>query len=217
MANEAKTTFPNGSTVVRRDILRGRVWSAAPYRVIADDGVTLTIACWPGVVLMAPTTWIAWNRSGDMAVREQGIPNLASGKWDLDRFTWQDTTLLIRYVEGERFSVSRFFDRDGCCGPWYVDFIQPPRRTALGIDTFDLFLDLIVTNDLSKVRWKDEDEYALGRRLGVIDDATHSDVDEARERVLELIETRQGLFADDWSSWRRDPSWPLPVLPDSLP
>ena len=163
---------------------------------------------------MAPITWIEWARSGDVAVREEGIPNLAKGKWDLEPFTWRDTTLLIRYVNGERFSVSRFFDRENRCGPWYVDFIQPPRRTEPGIDTFDLFLDLIVANDLSQVHWKDEDEYALGRRLGVIDDATHANVEVARQRVLGLA--WEGLFAEDSSSWRRDPEWPMPVLPESL-
>jgi hypothetical protein len=86
-----------------------------------------------------------------------------------------------------------------------------------GIDTFDLFLDLIVTNDLTQVHWKDEDEYASGRWLGVIDEATHAHVEVARQRVLDLIEARQGLFAEDWSSWRPDPNWPLPVLPESLP
>jgi len=201
--------------VVRRDVLKGQVWSAAPYRVIDDDGGTLTIACWPGVGLLAPTTWIEWNRSGDVAVREQGIRNLASGLWELGRFTWRDTTLLIRYAEGEMYSVSRFFDSHDRCGPWYVDFIQPPRRRATGIDTFDLFLDLIVVDDLSQVHWKDEGEYASARRLGVIDDVTHADVESTRRRVLGLIEAREGLFAEDWSGWKRDPNWPLPLLPDS--
>jgi hypothetical protein len=66
-------------------VLENKMWTATPYRVIDDDGSTLTIAYWPGVVLMAPTTWIEWARSGDSGVRQQGIPNLASGQWELDR------------------------------------------------------------------------------------------------------------------------------------
>jgi hypothetical protein len=202
--------------VVRRDVLGGKVWTAAPYRVITDDGNTLVIACWPGVELLAPTTWIEWVRTGDLATRAQGIPNLARGQWELDHFTWRDTTVLVRYTAGECFSVSRFFDRHSRCGDWYVDFIQPLRRTAVGIDTFDLFLDLIVTPDLSQHHWKDEDEYVQGRRFGIIDDATNAQVDVARQQVLALIEGRQGPFAEDWSSWRRDHNWPLPVLPDPM-
>lgn len=175
------------------------------------------IACWPGVVLMPPTTWIEWVRSGDPAVRRQGIAKLAGGRWELGRFTWRDTTLLVRYTAGQYFSVSRYFDRDDRCGDWYVDFIRSPRRTAFGIDTFDLFLDLIVTDDLSSHHWKDEAEYAQGRRLGIIDDATHAHVEAARQQVLGLVDAHQGPFAETWSSWRRDPNWPCPELPDSMP
>jgi hypothetical protein len=40
--------FPVGSTVVRRDALDGRIWAAAPYRVLADSGAELVLGCWPG-------------------------------------------------------------------------------------------------------------------------------------------------------------------------
>ncbi len=213
VGSDRVNVFPSGSTVVRRDVFESSVWTAAPYRVISDDGDTLVIACWPGVELMAPTTWVEWVRSGDPGVRAQGIPNLAAGRWGLDHFTWQETTLLARYTDGQYFCVTRFFDRHDRCADWYVDFIQPPRRTAFGIDTFDLFLDLIVTGDLSRHHWKDEDEYAQGRRLGLIDDATHANVETARQQVLALVDARHGPFAEDWSSWRRDPGCPLPVLP----
>ena len=78
-------------------------------------------------------------------------------------------------------------------------------------------MDLVVTPDLSACRWKDEDEYAQGRRLGLIDDALHQHVDTARQQVIALIESRQGPFADNWSSWKRDPAWPAPALPPGMP
>jgi len=54
---------------------------------------------------MAPTTWIEWVRSGDSTARAQGIPNLAAGRWELDHFKWQDTTLLARYTAGQYFGA----------------------------------------------------------------------------------------------------------------
>ena len=39
-----------------RDVLRGRVWSASAYRVIADIGADLVLGCWLGAQLLAPTT-----------------------------------------------------------------------------------------------------------------------------------------------------------------
>jgi protein associated with RNAse G/E len=212
----AVPTFPEGTTVVRRDTLRGKVWSATPYRVIRDTGAELAVALWPGVEMLSPSTWIESLRTGDDNVRKQAIPNLAAGRWALGRWVWQDTTVLARFEQGQHFSVSQFFDHQGRARAWYIDFIRPCQRTPDGIDTLDLLVDLVVAADLSAHRWKDEDEYAQGRRLGLINDALHRRVEAARQHVISLLESRQGPFAEDWSSWRRDPSWPLPTLPSRL-
>ena len=105
---------------------------------------------------------------------------------------WRDTTLTVQFGAGDRFSVSRFIRPGQGSNGWYVDFVRPARRTPLGIDTFDLLLDLVVTADLSEYRWKDEDEYAHGCRLGLIDDALHRRVDAAGEQVVALIESPRG-------------------------
>ena len=209
----AVPVFPEGSTVIRRDTLRGKVFSAMPYRVIRDTGTELVLALWPGVEMLSPSTWIEWHRTGDDAVRKQAIPNLAAGRWSLGRWVWRDTTVLARFEPGQHFCVSQFFDPRGQRSAWYIDFIRPCRRTPDGIDTLDLLVDLVVTPDLSACRWKDEDEYAQGRRLGLITDALHRRVEAARQHVISLVESRQGPFAEGWSSWRPDPSWPLPALP----
>jgi hypothetical protein len=49
-------------------------------------------------------------------------------------------------------------------------------------------------------------------RIGLID-ALHARIDAAREQVVALVEAREGPFADDWSTWRPEPDWPLPTLP----
>lgn len=213
-AEEGAVVFPEGSTVVRRDVSRGKVWSATPYRVIRDTGNELTLACWPGVEMLAPATWIEWLRTGDADARMQGVSRLAAGRWELGPWVWQDTTVLVRCSAGDFFSVKRLFDATGRGGGWYVvDLALPFARTPLGIDTLDLLVDLVVDADLSDYQWKDEDEYAQARRLGVVDDALHRQVAAAREQVVALVEARQGPFAEDWTSWRRDPTWPLPALP----
>lgn len=205
--------FTQGSTAVRRDTLGGRIWTAAPWRVVQDDGDVLVLACWPGIEMLAPTTWIEWLHTGDDTVRKQGISNLDSGRWELARWTWRDTTVVARYGAREWFSVHRFIGMDQALIGWYVNFERPYRRTPIGIDTFDLFLDLTIELDLSRHTWEDEDEYAHGRRLGLIDDASHAQVEEARFRVLGMIESRQGPFSADWTSVQRDPTWPIPKLP----
>ena len=138
----------------------------------------------------------------------------------LGLWTWRDTVLLSRFRAGDYFSVHQFLDdprgdpRPGPrAGRWYVNFELPFRRTSFGIDTFDLLLDLIVDIESLSYEWKDEDEYAQGRRLGLISDQVHAKVDDARHEVVALIESRQGPFAEDWSAWRPGRSWPTPVLP----
>jgi hypothetical protein len=66
--------------------------------------------------------------------------------------------------------------------------------------------DLVIAHDLSP-RWKDEDEYAQCRRLGIVSDAEHRQVQQAREQVIGLFEQPTGPFEDRWQAWRPDPSW----------
>src|SRR5208283_5535168 len=121
-----------------------------------------------------------------------------------------------RCAAGQYFSIERYFGADQRPAHWYVNFQLPYRRTRLGIDTLDLLLDLVVAPDLSGYRWKDEDEYAQGRRLGLIGDALHAHVEDARQQVVAMVEGRQGPFAEDWSGCHRDPAWPTPALPPDV-
>jgi protein associated with RNAse G/E len=205
--------FPVGSTVVRRDALEGRIWSAAPYRVLADSGAELVLGCWPGLEMLAATTWIEWLRTGNESVRRQAVPNLAARRWELERWAWRDTSVRCWFADRLYWSVHEFAGREHDATFWYVNFELPWRRTSIGFDSFDLFLDLVVDRDSLACRWKDEDEYEHARRLGVVSDAVHAEVDEARQAVVELARARRGPFAQNSTDWRPDPGWAPPVLP----
>ncbi|MEU4221462.1 DUF402 domain-containing protein [Actinoplanes sp. NPDC026623] len=198
---------------MRRDVFNGRVWSAAPHRVVDDDGTVLRLACWPGIESMAPTTWIHWLITGDDTVRKQAIPNLVRGRWQLGPWVWRDNTVVSWFGVDPDFSIHLFTPVDSGASHWYVNFERPVRRTAIGIDTCDLMLDLVADPDLRRWSWKDEDEYAQGRRLGLITDADHRRVSPARERAVALLETRGGPFAQHASRWQVRADWPIPVLP----
>ncbi|MGW3185062.1 DUF402 domain-containing protein [Kitasatospora sp. NPDC001119] len=205
--------FAPGGTAVRRDVAHGRVWSAMPYTVLADDGDVLTLTARPGTESLAPASWTVAAHAGDDALRLDCVHDLASGRWELDHWTWRDTVVLSRFTAGVPFSVHRFLTPDGRPLRWYVNFERPYRRTAIGIDTLDLFLDLVITPDLSSYSWKDEDEYAQARRLGVVDEATHRQLDRARELALAQLRDRTGPFAPDPDAWTLPPEGPLPTLP----
>ncbi|MFM9633523.1 MULTISPECIES: hypothetical protein [Streptomyces] len=63
--------------------------------------------------------------------------------------------------------------------------------------------------------WKDEDEYAHVRRLGIVSDSEHQAVDDARAQVLAMLADRAGVFAhvERWAAWVWEPAWPTPRLP----
>lgn len=121
--------FAVGSTAVRRDTLDGRIWTAAPHRVLADDGAELVLGCWPGIEMLAPTTWTAWLRTGDAGVRRQAIPNLAARRWELEPWTWRDTSVRSWTGAGQYWSVHRFSGRDDAAR-WYVNFELPRSAPA---------------------------------------------------------------------------------------
>jgi hypothetical protein len=126
---------------VRRDVQGGKVWTAAPVRVLADDGHVLRTASWPGIESLVPTTWTQWLTTGDDAVRRQGIPNLAAGTWELERWTWRDTVVIAWTGVDPDFGIHRFVPVDGGPGHWYINFERPARRTPIGIDTFVMYTE----------------------------------------------------------------------------
>ncbi|MFC8826992.1 DUF402 domain-containing protein [Streptomyces sp. NPDC057137] len=212
-------TFDVGETVTRRDMYRGRVWSAQAMRVIADTDEALVTACVPGAEVRWASLYAKARDDDDRSVRTSAFDAMATGEWELAPGVWQDTEVLLWKPPRAWFSVNAFFapDRAGAhrLRNWYVNFEHPTRRAADGFDTFDLTVDLVVAPDLSTLQWKDEDEYAHVRRLGIVTDTEHRAVELARAQVLAMLEQREGPFAeaDRWAAWRWDASWPVPSLP----
>ncbi|MGW1269718.1 DUF402 domain-containing protein [Streptomyces sp. NPDC002491] len=208
-------SFEMGQTVVRRDVHRpGRVWSEHALRVVADTSEALVAACPPGAETRWPALYVKARTDGDRAVRTEAFDAMASGVWDLAAAVWQETELLLWKPPAAWFSVNAFYTADGLRN-WYVNFERPTARTGDGFDTFDLTVDLVVDPDLTSWRWKDEDEYAHVRRLGIVTDTEHQAVAAARDQAIAMLEERSGPFADtaSWSAWRWNPAWPAPTLP----
>ncbi len=207
--------FETGQTVVRRDVHgSGRVWSEHALRVVADTSEALVAACPPGAETRWPALYVKARDDGDRSVRTEAFDAMATGVWELADAVWQETELLVWKPPAAWFSVNAFYTGAGLRN-WYVNFEHPTRRTAGGFDTFDLTVDLVVAPDLTRWEWKDEDEYAHVRRLGIVTDTEHQAVDAAREEVLAMLTERTGVFADAerWAAWRWEPAWPTPRLP----
>ncbi|BCY11031.1 DUF402 domain-containing protein [Actinoplanes sp. L3-i22] len=205
--------FGVGTTVVRRDVLNGRVWTAAAHRVLHDDGHKLVLVSWPGTVGYALTTWIQWLTDGNSRSRPQAVADLAAGTWELGQWVWRDTAVVTWIGLDPDLSLQAYLPVDGGPTQWKINFERPVTRTPIGIDTCDLLLDLMVDPIAGRWRWKDADEYAQARTLGLISDADDERVRAARKRAVALAESGDGPLAEDWSQWRVPDDWSLPVLP----
>ncbi|MFD0021646.1 DUF402 domain-containing protein [Streptomyces sp. NPDC058382] len=214
--------FRAGETVVRRDVYRsGRVWSAQALRVIDDSSEALVSACTPGAEAQWPAPYSRARSTGDRAMRIEAFDAMATGEWELAPGRWQETELLLWKPPAAWFSINAFYAPGSDDGKgrrlrnWYVNFERPNVRTEAGFDTFDLTVDLVITPDLAGWEWKDEDEYAHVRRLGIVSDTEHRAVDAARAEVHAMLADRTGVFADAerWAAWHWEPTWPTPRLP----
>ena len=118
-------------------------------------------------------------------------------------FSWPDTW----------YAVLLFFRPDWSPWNWYVNLEEPLRKTRLGFDTLDHELDVIVQFDGSW-RWKDEDELDEAIRRGVISAREEPRLRADGESAVRRILDREPPFDQDWTDWRPDRSWPIPVLPE---
>ena len=96
---------------------------------------------------------------------------------------------------------------------WYVNLEEPWHRTAIGFDSRDNLLDIVIAPDLSSWQWKDEDELAWAVETGRhrLDEAATFCVE--GERVIQRLRRREPPFDQPWPDWRPDPAWSAPVLP----
>ena len=192
--------FEPGETIALRQTWGGRVWAARPATVV-EDAPDQTMLFVP-----VGSFWMAPFRDGKRLKIPQSEFELVTQRYEdlhVLSFSWPDTW----------YAVLLFLGPDGSPHSWYVNLEEPLRRTELGFDTLDHELDVIVELDGSW-RWKDEDDLAEAIRRGVIPAQDEPRMRADGERAVRRILDREPPFDLDWTTWRPDPTWPIPVLPD---
>ncbi|HEY5106565.1 MAG TPA: DUF402 domain-containing protein [Caulobacteraceae bacterium] len=186
-----------GDEIVVRHVWRETVWFAHPAIVVEDTPARLAVFEPVGAVRQ-------WSHFDF----ERG---LIAPPCEQRRHS---TDALILIEAGAAHAVSLFWREGG--GPflcWYVDMQAPFRRAGGGVVTWDQALDVVVAPDL-RWTWKDEDHVARMPSLGWITPDEAAAVRREGRRVIERIERREFPFSEPWPTWRPDPSWPIPVLPN---
>jgi hypothetical protein len=123
-------------------------------------------------------------------------------------FTWARTHMLLLTDPRKAHSLELFWDEAWSFLGWYVNLQSPLRRSPLGYDMTDWALDVWVEPD-GHWEWKDEEDFAEARRLGVLDDAAAAAVRAEGERVIAARPWPTG-----WEGWRPPAAWPALSLPE---
>jgi predicted RNA-binding protein associated with RNAse of E/G family len=189
-----------GTPVALRDVWEGSVWAARPALVVEDTPEQVML------FIPAGTRWFA-------AVRDGRRLKLQRPDFELAEFRNDDLHVLSFAWPGTFAAVLLEFRPDWSPIRWYINIEDPLRRSEIGFDTLDHKLDVIVEFDGSW-RWKDEDELAEAIDRGVIDAGDEPTFRAHGEAAVRRVLGREPPFDRDWTTWRPDPSWPLPELPD---
>ncbi|PJJ72674.1 uncharacterized protein DUF402 [Diaminobutyricimonas aerilata] len=180
-----------------------RISGAYPTHVITDTAEE--------VALWQPAGVVGWRSSGD-----RGGPrgrNMLPGGWDgaYEPHEWTGDGVLRVYRPGDPWSVWRWLGDDGWSSHFYVNLETPWRRTAIGFDSSDWYLDLVVGPD--SWRFKDEDELEWATGAGILTAGQRARIDSAARDAVALVTRRGWPFDADWDRWSPLPR-SLPPLPD---
>ena len=193
----AATRWQAGEVIAVRNVRFGEVTHAAAAIVVEDRPTRL--------VLYTPLNGAMRGAEIDWQTGTQPPPR---------PFRRHTTDAITIYTPGTSHSVTAMYHGGG--GPficWYVDLMEPFRRVPGGIVVNDQHLDILIGPDLSW-RWKDEDHLARSVELGWTSQAHADALRHEGERVIASLKSKSAPFNEPWPSWRADPAWPLPELPD---
>lgn len=192
--------FEPGQSIALRDVWDGAVWIARPAVVVEDTPEQIMLYVPVGTRWFAP---LHEGRRLKIQRPDFELSELRNEDLHVLSFAWPDTFAAVLLEFRPDWSPLR----------WYVNLEDPLRRSEVGFDTLDHKLDVIVELDGSW-RWKDEDELAESIGRGLIPATHEPKLRDAAVGAVGRILDREPPFDRDWTTWRPDPSWPVPELPE---
>ena len=196
--------FDPGQTILLREIWQAKVWSARPQIVVQDK---------PDLLALYMPSGTVWKQPVTVEGERVTVGNRARAEWKLKEDKWNPCSLRLT-IPGANYSVLLFWNYPEMnLRLWYINLEDPLRRTVIGFDYMDQFLDVIVTPDLSSWRWEDEDELAEAVALGLITKEKSADLYREGEKVARRLQSGKSPF-NGWEKWRPDTAWKVPELPD---
>lgn len=197
--------FKTGQTVICREFWQNKVWSERPEIVVKDTPDLLALYLHPNTMINQPV-----SPTGSKATYLDRL-NLS---WTLARTPWIGLKILRLSIPGAFYSVLLFWNADNSFRVWYINLEEPLHRTPDGFNYTDLFLDILAEPDLSSWRWLDEDELNEAVERGLVSKQTSDMLYAEGRKAIEWLQSGNSPF-NEWQTWRPDPSWQIPVLPEN--
>jgi hypothetical protein len=203
--------WERGAVIVRREVVgleldgppvdpgpgRG-VWFGYPVHIVEDRDDALISYVGPGAEL------------GFV----DGVWPTASGAhpWR-DRTRWEGHGCLMVQRPGDMFAVWHYWhgpDRRFLC--WYVNVQAPFQRTAIGYDTQDFELDVVVFPD---GRWVFKDREVLADRVseGRLSQRLVERVVQFGDELAEELDAGRMRWDERWADWTPPSTWHDADLP----
>jgi hypothetical protein len=181
-----------GEVIVRREVAWGRPWLAVAERVVEDT----------------PELLVTYLPTGSPFGYGEGPWPTANGlhPW-FPKPAWTGHGTLVAQRPGDAYAVQHFwtgvprtFER------WYVNLQAPMRRTAIGYDTDDHELDVVVRPD-GRHELKDDDVMEQRVREGRYTAAEVAEFRALGAELVAMIEAGRMWWGARWVAWEPDPAW----------
>jgi hypothetical protein len=180
-----------------------------PVTIVEDTPDYVAIYTAPGTPGKCQAT-----AAGERLTRETPFLKREGMIGGLADFTWQRNHVLQLIRHGEpRATWLLWSEPDWVFRAFYVNLQAPLQRTEMGFDTADYLLDLEVTPDLNWA-WKDQEEVAIARQHGLVTEEILDRMEREGTRAIRDIEARAWPFSAGYETWRPDPAWRIPQLPE---
>ncbi len=182
----------------------------APVRIVEHDvsRTILYLAEGSPLKIRADAEGNRIGQMGSLVEREGRIRTLIDG-------IWTDNHALMIHEPHRLGSVWLFWlASDWSFNNYYINLQAPLEPSAVGFDTADYLLDVVVKPDLSW-EWKDEDEFTEALKQELIPPVLLHAVRSEGRRFIRELEARQWPFGSDLNQWRPEPEWSVPSMPEN--
>ena len=181
----------------------------SPMTVVRDDSQGLVAWLAPGTEILKMVLATGEDlRTAPLRERFQCQRSMAKARW-------RGEGILRIAPTGMPWSVWLFWEPGWEFAGWYINLETPIRRAGADVYTDDHVLDVWVTPDRTCHR-KDEDELVAAVAEGRFTHEEAASITGNAAMAEEAVASWQSPFSDGWESWRPDPAWTLPPLPEGV-